>query len=500
MGPRSRLRVRLATVALVALLAVACKPVFPGGSTLDVVAASGTRVRLVWNTAYDTRFPTAGHLIDNYEVRVDGVLVATLPRHVASCIVNGLASATTYNIEVSAVTTSGERSDDLGGELGRLQSQYTTPPGGDPAGAMSCTTETDADGDRLPDWIETNTGVFVDKTNAGTDPLVADTDGDGLDDGDEVVGSSDGLALPQLGADPLKKNIFMEFDWFDDSQTCGPHSHRPSSAVIDRFEQAFADAPVANPDGTTGIDVISDYGQGGFTNGGKLVEDTIAPFGSINGGVNGAEFASIKEANFLPVREGYFHYVVMMHQYNTSSSSSGQAELPGDDLVVSLQCLFQTTYLSNTIMHELGHNLFLRHGGDVNLPNYKPNYNSVMNYRFQFAGVDADAGDPGTPCNANPDQIIDYSDGDRITLDEVALLEASGVCGSPAIDWDGDSFIDPVPVTVDVNADGLLQMLTDHDDWAAINFGGVGDADGLAFETEPEIIDEQPVPEQLLSE
>jgi hypothetical protein len=35
-------------------------------------------------------------------------------------------------------------------------------------------------------------------------------------------------------------------------------------------------------------------------------------------------------------------------------------------------------------MHELGHNLNLKHAGTADLPNCKPNYLSVMNYLFQF--------------------------------------------------------------------------------------------------------------------
>jgi hypothetical protein len=50
----------------------------------------------------------------------------------------------------------------------------------------------DDDGDGLLDVVETNTGVFVGSSDTGTDPLVADTDGDGVDDGLEV----------QLGSDP----------------------------------------------------------------------------------------------------------------------------------------------------------------------------------------------------------------------------------------------------------------------------------------------------------
>ena len=41
---------------------------------------------------------------------------------------------------------------------------------------------------------------------------------------------------------------------------------------------------------------------------------------------------------------------------------------------------------AGTFMHELGHNLGLRHGG-TDESNYKPNYLSVMNYAFQFYGL-----------------------------------------------------------------------------------------------------------------
>ncbi|HUF60690.1 MAG TPA: LamG-like jellyroll fold domain-containing protein [Verrucomicrobiales bacterium] len=44
----------------------------------------------------------------------------------------------------------------------------------------------DTDGDGLPDPVETNTGVFVGPEDTGTDPTRADTDGDGLSDGVET--------------------------------------------------------------------------------------------------------------------------------------------------------------------------------------------------------------------------------------------------------------------------------------------------------------------------
>ena len=46
---------------------------------------------------------------------------------------------------------------------------------------------------------------------------------------------------------------------------------------------------------------------------------------------------------------------------------------------------------ASTLMHELGHSFFLRHGGASGQPNCKPNYQSVMNYLFQLRGLKDDA-------------------------------------------------------------------------------------------------------------
>jgi hypothetical protein len=67
--------------------------------------------------------------------------------------------------------------------------------------------------------------------------------------------------------------VLLEFDWLDyaGGSDCGPVSHRPSAGAIARVTAMFANAPVTNPDGSTGIHVVHDYGQGGATSGGNLV-------------------------------------------------------------------------------------------------------------------------------------------------------------------------------------------------------------------------------------
>lgn len=52
------------------------------------------------------------------------------------------------------------------------------------------------DDDGLLDVVETNTSVFIDENDTGTDPLDTDTDDDGFEDGSEVAKGAD-------PADPL---------------------------------------------------------------------------------------------------------------------------------------------------------------------------------------------------------------------------------------------------------------------------------------------------------
>lgn len=235
----------------------------------------------------------------------------------------------------------------------------------------------------------------------------------------------------------------------------------------------FAAAPVWNPDGSSGVNLIVDHGQGGVFTGGNFVEVANA---TILGAVDEADFQDhYKSAHYAPNRRGYFHYSIHTHRYTAWPGSTGQAEIGGDDLLVTVGCNTNAGVVQRTLMHELGHNLGLRHGGDTAC-NYKPNYPSVMNYRYQFDGVDTD-------CDRLPDGALDYSRGLRSPLDESALDEPAGMCAGVAIDWDHDGIF-AANLVRDVNryASDLLQVqecggvftvLSDFDDWSAITFGGI---------------------------
>lgn len=320
----------------------------------------------------------------------------------------------------------------------------------------------DIDGDRLTGCQE---------VAYKTDPAHKDSDRDGLLDGDEVLGTENGLDLPGLGVDPLRKDLLVEHDWTDDALHCAPHSHRPNPAVMDELRQIFATAPVPNPDGSTGINLVNDYGQGGALAGGNHIA-------LVNGSLEAlydAQYDIVKPANFAPNRRGYFHHMLHAHAYSASPGSTGQANLPGADSLITMACQYwDLAFTRNTILHELGHNLGLHHGGDAAC-NGKPNYNSVMNYRFSQFGVDAD-------CDSTGDGAADFSDGSNVSLDENSLDESVGVCGATPVDWNYNGLATEAGLVVDLNgpeylsanahvADcgAVLSLLSDHDDWSALN-------------------------------
>jgi hypothetical protein len=120
--------------------------------------------------------------------------------------------------------------------------------------------------------------------------------------------------------------------------------------------------------------------------------DNVKRFGTA------ADRADPNSSKILAAKTRVFHYAIFAHSVfpdNTTTSLwedtiSGYAELPGNDLIVSLgEWDFTAGEQEGTFMHELGHNLGLDHGGGDSM-NYKPNYLSVMNYTFQMPNIVSD--------------------------------------------------------------------------------------------------------------
>ncbi|MGH6690920.1 MAG: hypothetical protein ACREF4_09610, partial [Gammaproteobacteria bacterium] len=266
----------------------------------------------------------------------------------------------------------------------------------------------DADNDGIPDCWETS-GIDFDGDGVVDLQLCVpvDTNGDGIADATEC-------ALPN------HKDLFVEIDYMQGRKP-DPRALSQVQSVatvgVQSVREAFAAAPVANPDGSTGIrlhfqvDEQVTFTTLAGTTATQVTELTftpctppgVKPDGSLNAKLlsDAADFDTIKKANFgtaternnpnvLNAKRLVFRYVLFANKQvglnQGGASNSGCGEVGGDDAAITLGGFTNTTgEQAGTLMHELGHTLGLRHGGGDGL-NCKPNYRSVMSYNRQFAG------------------------------------------------------------------------------------------------------------------
>ena len=341
-----------------------------------------------------------------------------------------------------------------------------------------------------------------------------DTDRDGLPDLWETKGldwDGDGtvdLNLSELGADPRRKDLFVELDAMAGRS---PHpldfpnpdvpAGLATGTVLDDVIAAFLVAPVSNPDGTTGIDLHLQLDETNiprqpFSLGWKEYdvlkcgEDRICSPQSPPDGHFGtpSQRASANWGDVAAAKSLVYRYAMFADRRGTDGAA-GLAERPGNDLIVTLgdwitpagQPGGTPQQQAGTFMHELGHNLGLAHGG-ADETNYKPNYFSVMNYHWQVPTM-------------NTGWRLDYSRQQLATLDEANLKETAGVgfaAGSiPGIeqykvhvgpsfqmrvplvgpaDWNGDGDTGDLGSSLDVNNDGVIGQLAGYNDWENLRF------------------------------
>lgn len=340
----------------------------------------------------------------------------------------------------------------------------------------------------------------------------ADTDGDKLLDGWEANGydaNNDGVIdvnLPAFGASVVRKDLFVEMDYMGAEAVCP--CRLPLAADLSRIVSVFATAPQANnPNGQTGIALHLDAGaaRGAAFNlgGGNLVP--------VDSDLNPAltEFNTIKAANFNPLRAKIFYYMIWADQYDGGTSSGNAFAVPNDSFVVTLGG-FPSHGTSDakvgTFIHEFGHDLGQRHGGD-NDQNFKPNYLSVMNYAFQIGGV---------PRTGALPPYFGYSSAVLPTLNEAALNEAVGLNSAAAstyrtrwfcpsgtqalspgtangpLDWNCNGVASGT-VGVDINHDGFLGTLAGWNNWGTLVYGGgaVGAGAGPAAQSGQRVLPDE---------
>jgi hypothetical protein len=209
-------------------------------------------------------------------------------------------------------------------------------------------------------------------------------------------------------------------------------------------------------------------------------------------------------------------------------TNSGIADFPGGDMLVTLGAfddgrdpakpVGNDLMQAGTILHELGHTFGRRHGGDVNEPNCKPNYLSVMSYLFQFNGVKNAAGlskvdlsgtvldllrknnlDETTGLGAAPlpyrtgwyapksssflkdlnvRTATKHCDGSELTAADVPMVRIDGTNLGLAIDWNANLNAVDQGVSQDINFSGASTANTvlnaGANDWATIRLDQLG--------------------------
>jgi hypothetical protein len=357
----------------------------------------------------------------------------------------------------------------------------------------------------------------------GTQAGAPDTDNDGLLDGWEVHGFRRGGALEPLhvyGANPHRKDIFVEIDWMEsqeeNSQLNARIAYESTVDVIRAFRASG-----------TGIEIHVDLGPrieslvppevidpeltANFLNFAEAEpdEEKVLPYQDrfpvrpVRGDGPESTGLSLYDAYyggryFRPSRRNIFYYVVFAEQSQPPSTGGAPARTRpltddfGDELarrdglryagtqvaviyrkhVTDLEPQELRYQYSVALLHELGHMLGLGHGGTDqpfvwNNTNWKPNYPSSMNYRFWNCGLDQVDGVP----------VIGFSHGLLLTaLAESALRESVGIgvskeshllncldvdhISDPALpknlDWNGDGVVSSGLVRSDINESGSI--------------------------------------------
>jgi hypothetical protein len=377
-----------------------------------------------------------------------------------------------------------------------------------------------------PDIATINTNTASDwssvdwTTPAGRNDVpvgAVDADGDGIPDSAEVSGGTyAGIDLYSMGARTGQKNIFIELDYMY-SIDPGIIPRRESlQMIVDSFNAQSI--KVHFDAGTTFSSSFSttdfNLGQGSAV----VAYEPCVTMDQTTCTSNTSSRRSIYDwkSEYMDLRRrSIFHYLLMGNSQNTNGNagSSGLAETPGNDFLVTMgNWGFATTSGSplnqlinkqaSTLMHELGHNLGLMHGGNEDT-NYKPNYWSIMNYMYQLNGLDQSPNAStaferwklergnftppqcslsNSPCGSPSQFIMSYSDGSSSNLNEAALSEAAnigrGTTGGSYADWNLNGSLTGGTISRDLNGDSTLSTLSDYNDWANLNFPFVRNASG----------------------
>lgn len=255
--------------------------------------------------------------------------------------------------------------------------------------------------------------------------LTTDQDDDGIPDVWETAGidvDGDGcmdFKPSTLLADPLRKDLFVELDAFDCNAANGDcpagdvHDHMPTltatglGPVVDAFDQA----PLTNPGGSrNGIHLVIQlddhikHQNSVSLDEARTIQQSF--FGTAAERVQTASTTAsgaactTTPAKVLKAKALIFRYNLWGHEGDNKRTGVTPASNDANVAARFLVTLFVDPTQPNgppllqqgTFMHEFGHALGLEHGGAERF-NWKPNYLSMMNYRYQ-GGLPTPSGTP----------------------------------------------------------------------------------------------------------
>jgi hypothetical protein len=278
----------------------------------------------------------------------------------------------------------------------------------------------------------------------GTNPNSFDSDQDGITDRSELVGMDvfsgstliGSVKFPFMGADPTKKDLFLEVDWVACTDpACGGDINKGQLTETQTNLVQANFNPVRLHWDTGRNNTYTDSRKFDWGNWGGASRLPETPVGQ----------TPVTEGHSLE-RDFKFHHVV---SYGTGYGQSPKT--PGG--------CFAAWNQAETLRHELGHNMGLLHGGRPGKVaiRYKPQYYSFMNYAYQTYA-------PAFSSNANSSVVLNPTALDEragvgnnaVMLDKIKEYWCPGNVPTACVN-DGTVSMPGVPLgAVDWNRDGAF--------------------------------------------
>jgi len=441
------------------------------------------------------------------ERKIDGIFTSPILK-----FTTGIGDSSQYIFQVTPGATT------LGATLTDIEPPFTAPPAAAQIQVVADDTAAQTFDNRRFSTAFPNCNTITDIGDPANpnDDRTGDTDSDGICDAWE-----DGLTLRVDGypsgaatayqftcsvaspCDTSKKDIFVAIDFMK--------GHRPNDQIIQEVINAFA---------AQNIRAHVQVDESDFT---EILHKTCTTFPGTNFGST-MGFDQIK-ARFFGTNqeeatqgaawftEGWhqkraaFHYVLFVNSICGNTGASGSAELLGNDVIISLgnfdRGIGSLDQQAGTLLHEIGHNLNLRHGGSED-KNCKPLYLSVMNYAYQFEDLVnnrplsyssnlvglVDPNNPGTPILLNEAsvneafKVSDISPQQKFTYGPVAPVPLPQT-GQIGVNWNPSN--PPGQITAAPNLDNIRDsfgtnmcpnttndVLSGYNDWPNIKLDSKG--------------------------